>query len=263
MNNFFSTTYNRILGSAVLTLAALALLSYALLNFQMAKTSYPMPTNISVNGEGEAQAIPDIGQFSFSVMAEGATASEAQEVSGTKINDIIAYLKAEGVEEKDIKTRDYYLNPRYRFESRPCVFGSYCPPGEQVADGFDVSQTIEVKVRDTGKAASLIAGVGEKGVTNISGLNFIVDDQSAVKAEAREKAIADAKAKAEKLAADLGVTLVRMTSFYEIENYPGPYPYYDKVSAVAEADMGGFDGAELPMGENTTKVQVNISYEVR
>ncbi|MBP6924650.1 MAG: SIMPL domain-containing protein, partial [Candidatus Pacebacteria bacterium] len=188
----------------------------------------------------------------------------------TKINDIIAYLKEQGVEEKDIKTSGYYLNPRYRYEEQPCSnpgLGAYdmarniCPPAEQVQDGFDVSQSIDVKVRDTAKAGVLIAGVGEKGATNLSGLNFIVDDTSAVKAEARTKAVADAKAKAEKLAADLGVTLVRITSYYENEGYY-PEPYYAK--AEMSADMGsGFGGAEMPVGEAETKVQVNISYEVR
>ena len=86
---------------------------------------------------------------------------------------------------------------------------------------------------------------------------------SAVKAEAREKAIEDAKAKANVLAADLGVKIVRMTSYYENEGYYGA-PMYS-----AKAEMGGpemdssFGGAQMPMGENETKVQVNISYEVK
>ncbi len=260
MESFFSIKHNRLLGTAVLAMAALALVSYAILNFRMTTTMYPMPTNISVTGEGDATAVPNVGQFSFSVSAEGATASEAQELSGTKINDILAYLKEQGVEEKDIKTQNYNLYPRYRYEERMCAFGSYCPPGEQIQDGFTVSQTVEVKVRDTAKSGALIAGVGEKGATDISGLNFIVDDTSAVKAEARSKAIADAKAKAEKLASDLGVDLVRITSYYENEGYYAE-PYYAKMEM--SADSSGFGGAEMPVGENSTKVQVNISYEVK
>jgi uncharacterized protein YggE len=87
-----------------------------------------------------------------------------------------------------------------------------------------------------------------------------VDDTSAVKAEARTKAIADAKMKAEKIAADLGVEIVRMTSFYEMEGYYSPEPYMAKEMAMSED--GGFGGANIPVGENTTKVQVSISYEV-
>ncbi len=261
MEGFFAEKHNRILGSLVLVLAAFALGSYAMLNLNMSQSMYPMPASISVTGEGEATAVPNVGQFSFSVMAEGKTAGEAQEASGTKINDVIAYLKEKGVEEKDIKTSGYNLNPKYRYEERMCAFGSYCPPSNPVQDGFEVSQTVEVKVRDTGKSGELIAGVGEKGATNISGLNFIVDDMSAVKAEAREKAIADAKEKAEKLARDSGVELVRMTSYYENEGYYGA-PY----AAKAESSMGmggGFDAAAMPVGENETTVQVNVSYEIK
>jgi uncharacterized protein YggE len=261
MPGFFNEKHNRVLGTIVLITAGLALLSYAFLNMQMVKNSYPMPTNISVNGEGEASAIPNVGQFSFSVAADGKTAAEAQEKSGTKINEILAYLKEQGVEEKDVKTRDYNLSPRYKYNERPCAFNSYCPPSEPVADGFDVSQTVEVKVRDTAKSGDLISGVGDKGATNMSGLAFTVDDTSAVKAEARTKAIADAKMKTEKIAADLGVEIVRITSFYEMEGYYSPEPYMAKEMAMSEdADFGG---ANIPVGENTTKVQVSISYEVR
>jgi uncharacterized protein len=261
MESFFTKKHNQVLGSLVLVLALLALASYALLNFRVVTSSYPMPTSISVTGEGEVMVVPNVGQFSFSVMADGTTAAEAQERSGTKINDIIAYLKEQGVEEKDIKTSGYYLNPRYRYEEPTCVFGSYCPPGEQIQDGFDVSQTVEVKVRDTAKAGALVAGVGEKGATNISGLNFIVDDTSTAKTEARSLAVADAKAKAEKLAEDLGLKLVRITSYYETEGYY-PEPYYAKTEMAADMG-GGFGGAEMPVGESVTNVQVNISYEVR
>ncbi len=219
MQGFFSSKANRVLGSIALAMLILALASYAILNFKNAKTAGEYPANISVEGKGEIQAVPDVGQFSFSVMASGATAGEVQEASATKINSILAYLKEQGVEDKDIKTQDYNLFPKYRWEERPCAFGSYCPPGEQVQDGFEVSQTVSVKVRDTAKAGSLVAGVGEKGATNISGINFVVDDEEALKAQAREAAIADAKAKAEKLAEGLGVKLVRIVSFYENQGY--------------------------------------------
>lgn len=262
MNSFFSEKYNRFLGSLGLLMAIIALGSYATLNFKQTESMYPMPANISVMGEGEANAVPNVGQFSFSVMADGETATVAQEASAAKINEILAYLKEQGVEEKDVKTEGYYLNPKYTYDQRPCTF-NFCPPSDPIADGFEVSQTVAVKVRDTGKSGGLISGVGDKGATNISGLNFIVDDTNAVKAEARTKAIADAKQKAEKLAANLGVTLVRITSYYENEGYYPPMPYMTEKSAMAQDGIGGATNAALPVGENTTKVQINISYEVK
>lgn len=261
MGNFFQHRHNRVLGSVVLVLVAVALFSYAVMNMKMTENMYPMPMNISVNGEGEVSAIPDIGQFSFSVMAEGAEAAAAQEASATKINDIMAYLKEQGVEEKDIKTENYNMYPKYRYEGAGCM-GGWCPPGKEIPDGFEVSQTIAVKVRDTAKAGTLIAGVGDKGATNISGLTFTVDDETKLKAEARTKAIADAKSKADKVAADLGVEIVRVTSFYENEGYYGePYGYGGEMMMAKDESAPMAPGT--PMGENVTKVSVSVSFEVK
>ena len=262
MNGFFTEKHNRALGTAVLVMAILALASYAILNFKQTSSMYPMPANISVTGEGEAAAVPNVGQFSFAVMADGKTASAAQEESAKKINDIMAYLKEQGIEEKDIKTENYNLNPKYRYD-QPICRGGYCPPTEPIVDGFEVSQTIAVKVRDTAKSGDLIAGIGDKGATNLSGLTFVVDDTSVVKADARTKAIADAKTKAEKLAKDLGVDLIRITSYYENEG-PYPMPYMEKAAMSQSMDATAAGTAPaMPVGENTTKVSVSISYEVK
>jgi uncharacterized protein YggE len=258
MQSFFNNKTNQVITAVTIALAGLALASYAYSSYHMTTSMYPMPMSISVNGEGEASAIPDVGQFSFSVTAEGADATAAQAASGTKINDLIAYLKEQGVEEKDIKTENYNMYPKYRYENKGC-FGTWCPPTEEIPDGFEVSQTVAVKVRDTGKAGTLIAGVGEKGATNISGLTFTIDDETALKAEARSKAIADAKTKAEKIAADLGVEIVRITSFYENEGYYG----YDSHAPMMEKAMDASVAPDTPVGENTTKVSVSVSFEVK
>lgn len=261
MEAFFNVKSNRTIAAIVLALAGAALAANAYGTYQMTKSSYPMPMNISVNGEGEVSAIPDVGQFSFSVTANGTEAAVAQEASATKINDIMAYLKEQGVEEKDIKTENYSMYPKYRYENAAC-FGGWCPPGREIPDGFEVSQTVAVKVRDTAKAGALIAGVGDKGATNISGLTFTIDDESKLKAEARTKAIADAKSRAEKIAADLGVEIVRVTSFYENEGFYGePYGYGGGGDMMAKAESA--TAPSTPVGENTTKVSVSVSFEVK
>ena len=261
MEDFFKTPGNRILGSLVLLTAIIAMGSYAALNFEMKKHADPMAMTISVSGEGEVMAVPDIGRFSFSVQAEGNTATAAQEESSTRINGILAYLSEQGVEEKDIKTENYNLYPRWSYEQRICPAGSYCPPGERVQDGFEVSQTVTVKVRNTDEAGVIISGVGELGATNISGLDFTVDDTTKLKEEARAQAIADAQAKANVLANQLGVRIVRMVSYYE---EGGRDVYFEsKVMAMEMAsDDGGFGGPELPVGEESTVARVNVTYEV-
>jgi uncharacterized protein YggE len=262
---FFSEKSNRILGSLALLMTIFALGMYSQYTWKQAEYLYSGPAMISVSGEGEVTAVPDVGEFSFSVNADAEEAATAQKEVADTINAIVAYLKENGVEEKDIKTEYYNLYPKYRYEERVCAFGmSYCPPGEQVQDGFTVSQSIRVKVRTLDTAGDLIAGAGERGATNLSGLNFTIDDESALKAEARESAIADAKAKAQVLADQLGVRLVRMTGYNENEGY-NPYPYYgmggDMMarSAVAEESAA----IDVPAGENIIKSQVTITYEVR
>jgi uncharacterized protein len=261
-NSFFSQPLNRVVGGIALAMAVIALGMYSYYTWKQSEYMYSGPTTISVMGEGEINAVPDIGEFSFSVQAKGADAATAQADSAAKMEAIVSYLKGAGVEEKDIKTENYNLYPKYRYEDRPCGNGMYCPSGEPIEDGFEVSQTVRVKVRAIDTAGKLIAEVGGRGATNLSGLAFTIDDTSALKEEARTQAIADAKAKAQVLADQLGVELVKMVGYYE-DQVGAPVPYYgmggDQMMAKAES----YDAAVLPTGENTTMSRVTITYQVR
>ena len=146
----------RALGPLTLLMAIIAMASYATLNFYKVDFLNPTPATISVSGEGEVMAVPDVGQFSFAVKAEAEDAATAQEESGLKINEIISYLKEQGIEDKDIKTQNYNLYPTYRYEDKICPVGTYCPR-ERVEDGFEVSQTVQVKVRNTDDSGKIIA----------------------------------------------------------------------------------------------------------
>lgn len=259
---FFSIWYVRVLVLAVLAAGTIALGMYAYASYKAARYNYG-PTTISVHGEGEVLAKPDVGSFSFSVRAEGKDAGEAQSKSAESINAIMGFLKESGVEEKDIKNTNYYLSPKYSYEydMRPCAYG-YCPPSEPKIDGYEVTQTITVKVRDLSKTGTLVSGVGERGATDMSSLEFTIDDSSTLKAQAREKAIADAREKAKVLADNLDVRLGRMVSFWENQDSGYPMPLYG---------MGGAEMAmskdmaipEMPTGESSTMVTVDITYEIR
>ena len=262
-DGFFNAMHTRVLGMLVLLMAVLALFSYAILNFAKVDFLNPAPATIQVMGEGEVEAKPDLGQFTFSVTAQGETAAEAQEISGTKINDILAYLREQEIEDKDVKVQNYNLYPRWRYEERLCPVGSYCPPGERVEDGYEATQSVTVRVRQTDKAGVLIAGVGERGATNISDLRFTIDEPEAIQAEARALAIADAQAKAEVLAAQLGVEIVRLSGYSENGGY-APMFYQSRAMAMDDmAEEAGFGGAEMPVGEETTTAQVTLVYQVR
>lgn len=257
-HTFFSSKGNRILGALTLVMVILTLASVIILNLNRAEqTEYP--ATITVEGTGEVVAIPDIATFSFAVEAEAETADEAQGESAESINGIISYLEESGVAENDIETTSYNLYPRYTFTERICPAGSFCPPGERVQDGFTVSQRVSVKVRDTEQAGALISGVGERGATNISSLDFTIDDTEALEAEARSEAIANARAEAETLAEDLGVQIVKLTSYYENAPTRG---MDSRFMAVEEASFD-VPTPNLPAGEEKTMVTVNVTYEVR
>lgn len=259
--SFFQHAYNRWLGTLAMAVLVVAIAAYAHLTLKEAEYLNSGPTTINVLGEGEVLAVPDIGEFTFAVQAEADDATTAQEESAEAINAITAYLAEAGVAERDIRTENYNLQPRYRYEERVCPAGSFCPPGERVVDGFTVNQTIAVKVRDTGRVGELVSGVGERGGTNISRLNFTVDDEDTLMAEARAAAIADAKEKAQMLADDLGVRIVRMIGYWE-ERGDGPSPYMARAEFAADDGFGGGVSPAMPTGENTIMSRVNITYQV-
>lgn len=264
MSSVFNSKLNQTLFTLGLVGVVIALLSYSYVTVtQLDSTNVNIPM-ISVSGMGEISTKPDVAQFSFSVRADGADAATAQEKSGTAINSIMDYLtKESGIEAKDVKTENYNLNPKYRYEAKPCMAGSYCPPGNPVLDGFEVSQTITVKVRDIDKAGALLSGVGSKGATDISGLNFITDKPEEIKAQARDLAIADAKAKAQVLAKSLGVTLIKISSYSEDGQAGMPYAISSPMMDVRAESKGGFGGADIPTGENKIVSNVTITYEIK
>lgn len=259
--SFLSLWYVQALLLLALVGIIAALAAYANLAVKQAAYGNYGPTTINVRGEGEVLARPDIGKFTFAVRAEGDDAAAAQEQSATAMNEIIGYLTEAGVAEEDIKTTNYSLNPRYVYEERVCAANMYCPPGEQVIDGYEVSQSVEVKVRELDRSGELISGVGERGATNVSGLAFTIDDEENLKAEAREEAIANAREKAEALADALDVNIVRMIGYYEEEQYP-PYYGYGGDMVMSERDVAQ-SSPEMPVGENEITSVVNITYEIR
>jgi uncharacterized protein len=258
----FQDTHIRTIAKLVGIAAITALLAYTYFAFVQARNYAQMPMTITVSGTGEIFATPDIATFSFSVLSKEADAARAQSVAAENMNDIIAYLKEKGVDEKDIKTTGYGLNPRYEYPESRC-FEGYCPPqGEPKLIGYEVSQSVDVKVRKTEDAGMLIAGVGEKGAMNVGGLTFTIDDEETLKAEARAAAISDAQAKSQELAKKLGVRIIRMNGYWEEES---AMPYYGMGGGVA-MDMAMVKEAsvpEIPLGENTITSKIQITYEVK
>lgn len=258
----FQESYMRKIGALVGVMAIVALGAYTYSTMKEAKYLYQGPTTISVTGIGEVTAKPDLTTFNFTIEAKEADAKTAQNKVAEIEAGILTYLKESGVEEKDIKTDNFNQSPQYEYPQSVCTQWSCPPAGEPKLIGYQVSETVTVKVRDAGKAGELIANVGSKGATNISGVTFTIDNDEVQKAEARKLAIADAKQKAEVLAKDLGVRLVRMNGYWEEQNGM-PMPYGAGADMMKSARvMEAPQAVQMPSGENTFTAQVNISYEI-
>lgn len=222
-------------------------------------------TTISVSGDGDAYAAPDIATVSFAVTQEAKNSVDARKVVDAQMKKISDFLAGAGVLAKDIKTTGYNLYPKYEWEQKQIVCIAYpCvqPPGKQVLTGYEVSQSVEVKIRNLDDAGKVLGGLTDNGATNVSGLNFLVEHEDAVQATAREAAIVKAKTKADQLAKDLGVTLVRIVSFNEGGNYPTFYGGAQMKTMSADSGMAP-SAPSVSAGENKYTSSVTIVYEIR
>lgn len=221
----------------------------------------PAYNSISVSGVGEAVSIPDVASFSFGVSVDAKMVSDAQTQVTEKMDAILSGLEALGIEEKDVKTTNYSVWPKYTYEPTVCTL-NFCPPSRQIADGYTVSHNVSVKIRKTEEAGQALALVGEKGATDLSGISFTIDDPDKILDEARAEAIKDAKEKAKMLSKELGVRLVRVVSFYD-NTGGGPTPYYAEGMGGDMVKTTMASAPTIPTGENKVMVNVTVTYEIR
>ncbi|MFC1756977.1 SIMPL domain-containing protein [Patescibacteria group bacterium] len=243
----------------IISVLLIALSSVAYVKVYYKTTPVSSMRTFSVSGEGEVVAVPDVAKFSFGVVSEGGMdVVSIQEDNSTKINKTIEYLKVNGVEEKDIKTQNYNLSPRYEYED--CVYGVPCGRSAPKIIGYIVTQSISVKVRDFSKTGEILAGVVSEGANNVSGLSFEIDEPEELENEARDLAVKEAETKAKAIAKSAGFKVGRLVSINE--GYSQPY-YSQAVSF--EATGKGIGGAVSSIEPGSQEVIVNISlvYEIR
>jgi uncharacterized protein YggE len=219
------------------------------------------PATISFSGHGEVKAVPDVANIYFTISKDAATVKDAQAGVATIEKKALSVLKAKNIDDKDIKTADASFSPKYEYRQPICPSGSsYCGNGNQVVVGYTASESITVKIRNTDDSGAILQELGTVGVTNLSGPNFAIDDEEGLKADARKKAIDNAKEKAETLASDLGVSLGKITNFSENGNYPIMYAKGMALDSVASAPAAP---AQLPKGENIISSDVTITFEIK
>jgi uncharacterized protein YggE len=203
------------------------------------------PAAISVTGEATVSVPPDLAEIDGGVTSEAKTAREASEANNAAMGKVLQALKGAGIEEKDIQTSRLSLQP----QSTPNR------SGPSAIAGYRASNRVTIRVRDVTKVANVIDTLVGAGANEIGGINFVVSQASKLLDEARERAVADARRKAEIYAKAAGVTLGAPLSISEQGN-SAPVPYRRMAAGMAAS-------APVAQGEETLAVSVSVSWAIK
>lgn len=267
-NSFYDIFDNgtvRIALVGALSILALFLLAETISIAQgFGRSGVPATDTITVNGEGQATIAPDVARITFTVENSALTVSDAQKKTTDQANAAIAYSKEQKISDKDIKTLSYNIYPQYSYPN-PCSPGMVCPlyTSSPKITGYQVSQSIQVTVRDLSTVGTLLGGFGKLGVQNLNGPAFALDDPTAGYDAARADAIQKAKTEAMQLADQLGVRLGKIVNFSESSGGYA-YPMYYREGMGMGGDMkSGVVVPQVPTGENSYTSSVSVTYEIR
>jgi uncharacterized protein YggE len=205
---------------------------------------------ITIGGMGKVTAKPDLAKVDLGIFSEGATVSVVQGDSTTKMNAIIDALKKMGIKDADIQTSNYSLQPKIDWTD-----------GKQRIIGYTLSQTVNVKVRDLGKVGDVIEAGTSLGANQVYGVQFTIDDPRSLQDEARLKAIAEAKKKAEALADAVGLHIVKVVSFSEAGGFEPPYPMPYAAGIGGDAALKA--APQIEAGSLDVSMNVSVTFEVR
>lgn len=201
-----------------------------------------MERTIMIEAEGKVTAKPDIAMTSMGMTAKGKTVLEAQQKNSEVMNKLITKLKELNIASADIQTVNYNVYPEYDYKD-----------GSTTLIGYNISQSVQIKIRDLKNADKVLALAGELGLNNVGGLSFTIDDNDVYIAEARQKAMEKAAEKARVLSQMLGVKITGIVSYNEYEA-DGKGVYY---KAMEDYGIGG--GATPTIESGSTDVVMHVS----
>jgi hypothetical protein len=206
-------------------------------------------TRLDVNATGEVTRVPDVAIISAGVVSRSATASGALQDTADRMQRVLAALKRAGVEDRDIQTSNVSLNPEYRYENNQ-------PP--QLV-GYSASNTVMIRFRDIRNSGKILDALVGQGANQINGPTLTIDKPEAALDEARAKAVASGRARAELYARSLGLRVVRIVSVNESGgNYPVPPP----MPMYARAEMAQAKTSIEP-GEQKLQVNLAMTFELQ
>lgn len=193
---------------------------------------------------------PDVAQVGAGVMTRAATAQEAVRMNAQQMDRLITKLRSLGIERKDIQTSNFNLNPQYQYNN----------DGRQPTFiGYDVSNQLNVKLRDLKRAGEVLDALVAAGANNIFGPNFMLEDDVAAKQSAREAAFRRGREMAQDYARMAGFGTMRLLEVSEsVQTYSPMMRGEAQAIAVAAKDVG----TQIEPGEVGTGVTITVKYEM-
>ncbi len=201
---------------------------------------------VSVVGVGDVTVSPDVADVLIGVVVQKPTVAEAQSAAATSMTAVVAAVKKNGVDDKDIATVNLSLSPVYDYGngSAPKLVGQ------------QFTNTVKVTVRSIKSVAAVVDDAIAAGATTVGSINFRLNDQKMAQAQARALAMADARAKADALTAASGVSIKGVASITETTVQTNPVPYNYSLDAAKAASVS----TPIQTGTTDIVVQVSVSY---
>ncbi len=221
----------------------------------MAQTTVPVAqpvsgTQLDVNATGKVSRVPDVAIISAGVVTRAQTASAAIQQNATRMERVLAALKEAGIAERDIQTSSISLNPEYRYQDNQ-------PPQ---LTGYTASNQVSIRFRDIRNSGNILDALVAQGANQINGPNLTIDKPEVALDEARVKAIANGRARAEVYARALGMRVVRLLAVSENVGYSVPRPV--PMMRMEASAVGAADTAIVP-GEQELEATVSMTFELR
>lgn len=210
-----------------------------------------LPRIVTVAGTGEVKVKPDMATISTGVTTDGATAKAALARNNAAMAAVLNALKAAGVSEDDIQTSNFSVSPMYA----PVQPGQNTSP--QITS-YQVSNQVTARVKELGKLGATLDALVQAGSNQISGISFDLNDPKATINEARKKAIADARAKAELYAEAAGASVGTVVQISEVSTQ-SPMPVRYRVAEVQAMD----GSVPIAAGQNTVSTSITVTFELR
>ena len=205
-------------------------------------------TLLQVSAHGETHRVPDVAQISAGVVTQNIDANAAMQSNAQRMSTVIAALKKAGVAERDIQTSSISLNPQYKY-------GDNQPP---TITGYQASNTVNLRLRELGKAGDVLDALVKQGANQINGPTFTLDKPDAALDEARTNAVRNAQTRANLYATATGLKVRRIVSMSESGGMQQPRP----MMMARYASASAAEPTPIAAGENTIGVDINVVYEL-